>query len=75
MIEISYWKLQRNKLYTDSVLVYAPDLLKDDPEIVMHAVKNNGLELQHASKRLQNDMTIVNRGSVTMGTFLRVCQR
>ena len=41
------------------ILKYASDRLKDDKDIVIEAVKNNGFALEFASDRLKNDKEIV----------------
>jgi hypothetical protein len=42
-----------------SALQYASDKLKDDKEIVLAAVKQNGMALEYASKLMQGDKEIV----------------
>ena len=48
-----------------SQLKYASDRLKDDKDVVMTAVKNNGFAIQYASDRLKNDIEVVREASNT----------
>lgn len=43
----------------ECALAYASDQLKDNKEVVLYAVKNNGLQLGYASERLKNDAEVV----------------
>jgi hypothetical protein len=51
------------------ILVHASDELRNDREVVLTAIKQNGLALKYASKELQADPELIQIASETQETF------
>ncbi|CAJ1953971.1 unnamed protein product [Cylindrotheca closterium] len=55
------------------VLRFASQRLKDDPEVVLHCVRQSGMNLKHASYDLRRDQEIVSEASKQDPASFRYC--
>jgi hypothetical protein len=59
------------RFYDNRALKFASDTLKADKEVVLHAVRNNGLALEFASETLRGDKEVVKAAFVSTGLSLQ----